>query len=677
MPDIPEFVVGKILVTDYLGGQSSSRGAQGDRFVKCQGAADDDLQSAGLDNAKLGGVEQPGFADPETPTAEEVRRLTIFNDYRGLMDTSRAGGFGTIAGPDRNGRVLGREYLALARLPDTDALFTVMAQIPEAFDTTNPMIMTAPSSGSRGVYGAISMAEWAFANRCAIAYTDKGTAPGFFDLDSGTGYGLDGLALPPGSTEEAVFRLADTLDLAAYRRALPHRLGVKHAHSKDNVEAHWGRYVLTSIRFALFCLSDWLGPGAGERPKTKVIAAGVSNGGSSALRAAELDDMEAPLIDAVVVSEPQVQPKPGPFAISYGGKVLTAHSRSFLDIVTLMDVYAPCAAFAIDTSDPSTPVQQRRAQRCTALGKLGLLKAAEPGAQAREALAIIHQFGFLPEADGILPALDMLGMWHLLAAVYSNAHARADITDHLCGVSIPSASEQGIAELSKPMRAQLTGWCNGLVYFVQDQKAGTLQWNQVRDDQVVLPWSLGAALCFRSLVTGVTYEQQNAVGAQWIDSGRVLAGVREVQASGNLHGKPAIILHGRSDALIAPNHSSRPYFGLNKTVEQSNSRLSYIEVVGGNHFDSFIPMFGAVLPHFGPNAYVPMHYYLDTCLDMMRAHLLEGAPLPASQVVVGSVVHKPWDTAGKAEADMPPPEIEPGPDRAITFANGVMTIPVG
>jgi hydroxybutyrate-dimer hydrolase len=47
---------------------------------------------------------------------------------------------------------------------------------------------------------------------------------------------------------------------------------------------------------------------------------------------------------------------------------------------------------------------------------------------------------------------------------------------------------------------------------------------------------------------------------------------------------------GARDALLPPNHTSRAYFGLNKTVEQGNSRLSYIEVVNGNHFDAFIPI---------------------------------------------------------------------------------------
>src|SRR5207244_3677284 len=102
------------------------------------------------------------------------------------------------------------------------------------------------------------------------------------------------------------------------------------------------------------------------------------------------------------------------------------------------------------------------------------------------------------------------------------------------------------------------------------------------DDQAIASWSLGAALCFRSLVTGTSYAQQNAVEARWVDAARTSAGIAGVRASGDLHGKPAIVLHGRSDSLLAPNHTSRAYFGLNRTVEKDRSRLSYIEVVNGN-----------------------------------------------------------------------------------------------
>ena len=68
----------------------------------------------------------------------------------------------------------------------------------------------------------------------------------------------------------------------------------------------------------------------------------------------------------------------------------------------------------------------------------------------------------------------------------------------------------------------------------------------------------------------------------------VQAGVRETLRSGNLRGKPAIIVHGRADTQIPVNFNSRPYFGLNKQVEGAQSKLTYIEVTNAQHFEAFI-----------------------------------------------------------------------------------------
>ncbi len=62
---------------------------------------------------------------------------------------------------------------------------TVMVQIPSNFDRNSPCIVTGPSSGSRGVYGAIGTAgDWGLKRRCAVAYTDAGKGIGYHDLMS-------------------------------------------------------------------------------------------------------------------------------------------------------------------------------------------------------------------------------------------------------------------------------------------------------------------------------------------------------------------------------------------------------------------------------------------------------------------------------------------------------------
>ena len=63
----------------------------------------------------------------------------------------------------------------------------MMVQIPDTFDPSNACIITAPSSGSRGVYGAIATAgEWGLKRGCAVAYTDKGTGTGAHNLQTNT-----------------------------------------------------------------------------------------------------------------------------------------------------------------------------------------------------------------------------------------------------------------------------------------------------------------------------------------------------------------------------------------------------------------------------------------------------------------------------------------------------------
>src|SRR6202023_3280220 len=64
---------------------------------------------------------------------------------------------------------------------------TMMVQVPDSFEPANSCIIAAPSSGSRGVYGAIATAgEWGLKHGCAVAYTDKGTGTGADDLQNNT-----------------------------------------------------------------------------------------------------------------------------------------------------------------------------------------------------------------------------------------------------------------------------------------------------------------------------------------------------------------------------------------------------------------------------------------------------------------------------------------------------------
>src|SRR3982074_3322068 len=56
-----------------------------------------DLPTAGLGRTGLGSAVPPGFVDPLHPTAEELRRLAIYNNYRALVDPTPGGRFRTLS----------------------------------------------------------------------------------------------------------------------------------------------------------------------------------------------------------------------------------------------------------------------------------------------------------------------------------------------------------------------------------------------------------------------------------------------------------------------------------------------------------------------------------------------------------------------------------------------------
>ena len=68
-------------------------------------------------------------------------------------------------------------------------------------------------------------------------------------------------------------------------------------------------------------------------------------------------------------------------------------------------------------------------------------------------------------------------------------------------------------------------------------------------------------------------------------------------------------------------------FGLNRVVEGEETNLNYYEILNAQHLDALLPV-----PGFAA-AFVPLHHYFLEALNLMWAHLTEGAPLPPSQVV--------------------------------------------
>ncbi len=613
--------------------------------VKSYDGTSDDLLTAGLGKTGLGAAVGPTFVNPASPTAAELRKSAIYNNYRALVDPTAAGGYGTLYGPNVDvngvvtageGKIPGVEYAALSDDGSGRENVTMVVQIPSTFDVNNPCIESATSSGSRGVYGAISAAEWGLKRGCAVALTDKGTGPQPHDLQTDTVGLLDGTRTTAAlSGNDAVFRASlSATELSAFDAATPNRLAFKHAHSQRNPEKDWGKFTLQAIEFAFYALNDRFGAVQGDGSKlrvvkpanTIVIASAASNGAGAALAAAELDS--AGMIDGVAVAEPNVEIPPSPaIVIKRGATTLANTGKPLYDYFTYIDEYGYCAtqsAQLVGTPGVALIVPAFAAARCQSLKDAGLLTATGTAALADEALDKLRGYGYSPESDAIYASLTGLETYSSIAVTYANAYSRANVKDNLCNYSFAGTDATGnpIALTAAQLAAfHATG--NGVppgsgAQLVNNAAVGGPKRSilSVSASTGRTDYNLDGSRCLRGLLGTSTALQ---------------TGIAETYRSGNLRGKPAIIVHGRDDALIPVSHTSRPYLGINKLAEGANSKLSYIEVTNAQHFDTFIGL-PTVLPGYD-SRYVPLHLYLVRALDAVYANLKANAALPASQVV--------------------------------------------
>lgn len=650
--------------------------------------ASDDLLTAGLGRTGLGGAA-PTPADPAAPTGAELRRLAIFSNYTALVDVNPKGGYGTLFGPNIDpagndtlgeGKVAGTEYLAFSD-DGSGRNVTLMVQIPTTWNRDRPCIVTATSSGSRGVYGAIGTAgEWGLKHGCAVAYADKGTGPHVHDLATNT------VSLQNGLRADAdVAGLTSTFaaalpapERAAYLAAFPNRVAVKHAHSGRNPERDWGTDTLEAVRFALYLLNEERGERSGDIVRqvygpenTTVVASSVSNGGAAAVAATEQDTEN--LIDGVAVAEPVLQLGPVPGVTVRRGAAVQGSGRPLYDYATLANLYQPCASQSARAGSfglPAVlPVPAIAAARCAALRARGLLTTATLAEQADESLDLLLQAGFEPGSTPIQATHFTLAT-PAITTTYASAYGRLGVQDNLCDLSF-AGMDQAFAPAPLPpaQLAQSFGTGNGIprtsgIEIINNVSVGGARENtrSVTPSTGVADYNIDAALCQRDLWTG-TDERAN----------RLRAGVREVLRSGNLRGKPAIIVAGREDALIPVNFNARPYLGLNSTIEGTSSRLSYIEVTNAQHFDGFIDL--PALAGYD-TAFIPLHHYFLQAMDRMWATLTTNAPLPPSQLVRttprgGAPGQAPAITA----ANLPSIASAPTPADTITVTDGVVQVP--
>lgn len=647
--------------------------------IKSYDGIGDDLLTAGLGAAGLAGAA-PAVSDP--PTAAELRRLAIYNNYRALVDMTPGGGYGTLYGPavgvGGEGKIAGKEYLAFARGRGGDQNITLLVQIPASFDPRRACIVSGPSSGSRGVYGAIATSgEWGLKKGCAVAYTDKGTGIGAHDLSRDRVGLIDGTrtdATTAGRRSTFTARLTEA-EKAAFNAAYPNRFAWKHAHSQRHPERDWGQHVLQALEFALWALNVEHGRRHPGRPprfnwaNTLVIASSVSNGGGASLLAAE--QARAGIIDGIAVSEPNVNPRfDGRFVIRQGdGPALARHSRPLYDYITLVNLYQGCANRdpALATAPLNLVPAALGDARCQSLKEAGLLTADTVEAQAEEAQARINAYGILAEQNIVQPSHWFANVPQGVAVTYANAYARASVLDRLCGYSFAATDPAfpfGPVPLAAAAEAVLFGTGNGIpptggVGLVNDDSLGGPANNLVsvsprfgRADQ-----NAQGALCLRGLLTG---------GPPPL-APRLRQGIAQILATGRLGGVPTIIVTGRADAILPPNHASRPYYALSLLADGRRARIRYYEVTNAQHLDAF-----NAFPGFNER-FVPLHHYFIQALDLMWAYLTTGAALPPSQLV--RTTPRGAGAPPIALANLPAIAASPPAADRITFDGRVLRIP--
>ncbi|GKT21126.1 D-(-)-3-hydroxybutyrate oligomer hydrolase [Acidovorax sp. SUPP3334] len=658
---------------------------------------DDDLLTAGLGRTGLADPDAPGYEGSQ-PTAAEMRRNAIYTNYRALLDMTAAGGYGTLYGPNVDaqgrvtvgeGKIAGTETIAYYDDGSGRQNVTLMVQVPDTFNPARPCIITATASGSRGIYGGMSTGEWGLKRGCAVAYTDKGTGAAPHDLQADTVPLIDGTrASATSAGTSAAFNAGlSAADLAAFNTATPNRFAFKHAHSGQNPEKDWGLATLRAVEMGFYVINERFGdlsPG-GQRLRTFkpsntiVIASSLSNGGAAAIAAAEQDTQG--LIGGVAVSEPAVELPANPgVTVRRGNADVAVNSRTLIDYTTYAQLYQACAAlapsisdspyastFAIGFASPSLPIASNR---CEALRAQGLITGGSTVALAEQALARMRAYGWEAESVAQYPALAGFEVVPAVAVTFANALSRSSVKDNLCGYSFAATTAQGaVTPLAPAALADMFATGNGVppsagVQLVNNRSLGGPARDVLSQNAAgVRNWNLEGALCLRNLITGSDDAAR-----------RLQAGVDETRRSGNLRGKPAIIVHGRSDALLPVNHTSRPYAALNRRVEGSTSRLRYIEVTNAQHFDSFIGLTGA-LPGFD-SRYIPLHVYMNRALDAMYDHLANGTALPASQVVRtvprgGTPGSAPAITA----ANVPAIAATPVSGNAINITSGAIAVP--
>lgn len=543
----------------------------------------DDLLTAGLGVEGLRRVQPPELADPEAPTAVQLRRRAVWSNWRGIADFTQPDGFGNGLGD--LAPVPGREFHALARLDGARHPHRVLVQVPDAFDADARCLVVAAASGSRSAYGAISLASgWALPRGCAVAHTDKGLGTAWQALPDGRGAGLDGTLAGAGEEREFILEADD---------GAPPRVAVKHAHSGDNPEAEWGRHVRQAALAGLAALGDARPQDAPFTPdNTRIIAVGVSNGGGAVLRAAEI---AGDWLDGVVAVSPNIFPGEG--------------GRPLYDVATEAALLMPCALLAPAFDDePLARLGGLKPPawgvRCATLAQAGLVEGADMAAQAADAYARLREGGWSDEALAAGALSVGFDLWRAVAVPYASAYSRTGPYDMPCGYGYAVIGEDG--QPMAPRVADQAAWWSDASGLPPGQGVAIL--DALAADAPQADSALPGLRCLRGLWADGTVQGR-----------RLREGVEATRARAPQRGLPILVVHGLADGLVPAAHTAEPYVAW---AREGGADVHYWPLPRAQHFDAFLG-----LPGLG-GRYQPLMPVAWQALDALLAHLEDGRPIP-------------------------------------------------
>jgi hydroxybutyrate-dimer hydrolase len=350
--------------------------------------------------------------------------------------------------------------------------------------------------------------------------------------------------------------------------------------------------VIQAAQFALAMLDRAFPAEAPFTPQnTKIIAAGISNGGGAVLQAAGLDQEH--FFAGVVALEPNVH--------------VQDRGRALYDYATEAAIWLPCALSADyfaaaplargprNTPLPTWPI------RCASLRAQGKLGGNTVAVQAEQARQYLHARGWTDEAMGTAASTTAFDLWRVIAAGYASAYLHRGATDMPCGFHYAAIGMGGLPGVADPV-TRATWWADGSG-IPPGNGIGLFGGVNVSTD----PTLIGSE-CLRALWTGDDHEAQ-----------ALHASVAATVARLPRRDLPLWVLHGAGDGLLPTAFSSEPYVAW---LRDEGRRPIYWKVPHAQHFDAFL-----ALPGFGEH-YVPLLPYGYAALDRLWAHLYEGAAWP-------------------------------------------------